>query len=94
MAFYLTSYTKNVVHNNVNNVISSKKQRKAFKKGSGKVPDLSEEEIDKKNQYARKRYRNLSEEEMEKHYHYDRERYKKFLEDKKQRLVEYINNFV
>ena len=58
------------------------KNKEKLSKGSGKVPDLSEEERDKKNQYARKRYRNLSEEEIEKHYHYDRERYKKFLEDK------------
>ena len=32
MTFYLTSYTKNVVHNNVNNVISLKKNKEKLSK--------------------------------------------------------------
>ena len=59
-----------------------KKQRITFKKGSWKVPNLSEEEKDKK----------PTEEEKEKG-QYGSEWYKTFLENKKQRLVEYINNY-
>ena len=47
--------------------------------------NLSEEEKNKKHQYARERYRNLSEEEKEK-CQYGRERKKSLLEDEYKKL--------
>ena len=47
--------------------------------------NLSEEEKNKKHQYARERYRNLSEEEKEKS-QYGRERKKSLLEDEYKKL--------
>ena len=55
--------------------------------------NLSEEEKNKKHQYACARYQNLSEEEKEKEYQYGLERYKNLLEDEKKSLIEHINNY-
>ena len=76
----------------MNRVLSKNKERLS-KKSCEKCPNISEEEKDKKCQYAREQYRNLSEEEKEKKCQYSRERYKNLLEDGKQRLVEYIKIF-
>ena len=50
--------------------------RKASKRNTRKIPNLSKEGKDKKNQYAREWYRNLSEKQKEKKHQYGRERYK------------------
>ena len=61
-----------------------KKAKKSFQNRLVKrYQNLSEEEKDKKRQYARDRYRNPAEEEKEKERQYGRERYKKFIEDEK-----------
>ena len=70
-----------------------RKQGKAFKKGSWKVPKSSEEEKDKRRQYGHEQYRNLSEAEKETKPQYGREQYENLLEDEKQRLAEYITIF-
>ena len=66
------------------------KKTSLSKKAWERYRHLSEEEKNKKCQYASKQYRKLSEEEKIKKRQYGRERYENLLEDKKQRLVEYI----
>ena len=64
------------------------KNKARFSKNAGeKFQNLSEEEKDKKYQYARKRYRNISEEDKDQYGH---KRCNNFLEDEEQRLAEYI----
>ena len=48
--------------------------------------NLSEEEKDKKRQYAHERNRNLSGEEKEKKHQYSREQYENLLEDKHRKI--------
>ena len=70
-----------------------KKQRKASKKSTWKLPKSFWREKDKKCQYARERYRNPSEEEKEKKRQYHRERNKNLSEEQKQEKVEYMRNY-
>ena len=58
---------------------------------SAKYYQENKERLQKK---ARKRYQNLSKEEKGKKQQYGRERYKNLSEEKKQKLVEYRKNII
>ena len=78
------------IYKNVNRILS-KKQRKAFKKGSWKVLKSKSTKItknDKGHGYVLEWYRNPSEEKKEKKHQYGLEQYKKFIEGEKQRLFD------